>query len=136
MMQDTQRESVGFNAGTACLIPFDVGGFDSQGDVPQADVKPTDGTGIPVHGQDTHAELRITWGTGHRLDLQVEPHRIRNIVVDGLWEVLIEEVTGDGDKQPWILMEYRINRCGEPAMDRIFEQFTLFGVVVALPGND
>jgi hypothetical protein len=50
MMQDTQRESIGFDVGTTGLIPFDVGGFDPQGGFSQTDVKPTDGTGIPVHG--------------------------------------------------------------------------------------
>ncbi len=51
MMQDAQRESIGFNVGTACLIPLDVGGFDPKDGFPQADIKPTNGTRIPVHGE-------------------------------------------------------------------------------------
>ena len=106
MMQDAQRESVGFDVGTACLIPFDVCCFDPKGGFSQADVKPTDGTCIPVYGQDTHARLGITGGTGDGLDLHVESYSGQNIFVDGLREVLLQEVRGNLDKQPWMIMEY------------------------------
>jgi hypothetical protein len=37
---------------------------------------------------------------------QVESHSICNIFVDGLREVLLQEVRGNLDKQPWMIMEY------------------------------
>src|SRR5215510_11273598 len=119
MVQDTQRESVGFDVGTPCLIPLDVGGFNAKGSFPQADVKPTDSTGIPVHGQATHAELRITGGTGDGLDLEVESHSVQNIFVEGLWEVLYQEVRGDLDQQPGMVTEYSIDRRRKPTADLV-----------------
>ena len=125
-MEDAQRESIGFNVGTACLIPFDVGGFDAKGGFPQADVKPADSTGIPVHGQDTHAKLGITCGTGDRLDLQGKSYSVLNIFMDGLWEVPLQEVRGNLDKQPWMVTEYSIDRCRKPTTDLVSQEFAFF----------
>jgi hypothetical protein len=56
--------------------------------------------------------------------------------MDGLWKVTLQEVRGYLNQQPWMVTEYVIDRFREPTTDLIFEQFTLFRVVVALPGND
>jgi hypothetical protein len=80
--------------------------------------------------------LWITCGTGDRLDMQGESYSVHNIFVDGLREVPLQKVRGDLDKQPWMVTQYVIDRFREPATDLIFEQFTLFRVVVALPGDD
>jgi hypothetical protein len=80
--------------------------------------------------------LRITGGTGERLNLHVETHSVQNIVVDGRWEVPYQEVSGNLHKQPWMVTKYGIDRRREPTTDLVFEEFTLFGVVVALSGDD
>jgi hypothetical protein len=80
--------------------------------------------------------LRITCGTGDRLDLQVESHSVQNIFVDGRWKIALQEVSGNLHEQPWMMTQYVIDPFREPTTDFVFEQFTLLRVVVALPGDD
>src|SRR5262245_28027514 len=126
MMQDTQRESIGFDVGSTGLIPFDVGSFDSKSCFPQADIKPTNSTSAPVTGQEPHTELRVTCSTGDRLDLEVESYSVQNVFMDGLWKVPYQEVSGNLDQQPWMVTEDSIDRRRKPTADLVFEEFALF----------
>jgi hypothetical protein len=56
--------------------------------------------------------------------------------MDGRREVALQKVSGNLDKQSWMVTQYSIDRHRKSTPDLVFEQFTLFRVVVALPGDD